>query len=196
MNVCRICIFACGKFAQQDVDFRRLEPYNRHVEIQINIDQLLDFESKEGPIPARVLGKFVVGDDVGTYLVLRHVFEADRRDQLKTKLPCGRNAPVTGNNAVMTINEDRVPETKMPDAFSNLPDLFRRMCPRIIRPVFERTRGLMNYLEIFHWGSISFATEPRDKATRLRNIPKTIPVPMDSRRINWLERDQVGFYPS
>lgn len=66
-----LIVYAASCVLEDPVNFGDFESGNRGIEFgAIKRDQMLQFDRKDVQVPVRVLGEFIVGDDVGTNLVL------------------------------------------------------------------------------------------------------------------------------
>ena len=101
-----------------------LETGDGDVDVEFELQEALELDGEQLPVPARVFGKLVVGDDVGADLGGREVREADRRHLLDAEPYRRFDAAVAGDDAAVTIDQHRVGKPKPLDAVRDLADLF------------------------------------------------------------------------
>ena len=94
--------------------------------------QGLDLHTQKFFIPARVHCHAVVGDDVGLLLGFRKVVGKDTRHLRNAFLLGGKNTTVTGNNAIVTVDDDRIDKAELTERGAELVDLLRRMGTGIV----------------------------------------------------------------
>jgi hypothetical protein len=73
--------------ADQDVDLGGLETRNGHIKIEIDAGQVLQLDGEDVPIPPRLLGELVVGEDVGALLVFAARAGAPARSRARVAWP-------------------------------------------------------------------------------------------------------------
>ncbi len=86
---------------------------------------MLELDCQNLTVPSGLLGKPVVGQDVGAFLVLAQVIEPDYRYSIQAKLLCGFDPPVASDDGSAAVNDNRAVEAERSDAGRNLGDLLR-----------------------------------------------------------------------
>jgi hypothetical protein len=117
--------------SQQFIDLSDIEP--GHAEIKVLLFELQQFQGKHFVIPSGIERKFVVRDDVCALLRLGQVIQNDDRRLFELQLARCKKAAVSGDNACLTIDQNRVRESEFSDARGNLRNLRVRVCPRVPR---------------------------------------------------------------
>jgi hypothetical protein len=107
-------------------------------EVKAELLQVAEFETQHLLVPARVLGEFVVGNDVGLTLGFGEVSKLNRRDLVHSELASGQNATVSGYNSLFSVDQNRVCEPEFPDTGGDLSDLSVGMGARVARVGDER----------------------------------------------------------
>ena len=86
------------------------------VKINIKLTKIRQLELQHFFIPPTAdFGEAVVGEDVGSALRVGEVAEADAGDGLEGEGLSGEDATVTGDDAVVLVDEDGVVEAELPD---------------------------------------------------------------------------------
>jgi hypothetical protein len=122
------CIRAIAK---NDVDFAAFESCQFQVELKI--DETLEFNRKDIFVPARLSSKFVVRNDVRTLLGYAEMSDADNWDGRPPESFGTFNAPMSRKNLAGFIDQDRIRESKVLDRTLNLFDLAGRMDAGVVR---------------------------------------------------------------
>ncbi len=73
---------------------------------------MLEFDCQNLTVPSRLLGKPVVGQDVGAFLVLAQVIEPDYRYSVQAKLLCGFDTPVASDDGSVAVDNNRAVEAE------------------------------------------------------------------------------------
>ena len=94
--------------------------------------QRLNLHTQKFFIPACVHCHAVVGDNVGLLLGFRKVVGKDARHLRDAFLLGGKNTTVTGNNAIVTVDDDRIDKTELTERGAEFVDLLRRMGTGVI----------------------------------------------------------------
>ena len=89
-------------------------------EIEAEILQRLELSLEEFEVPAGIERQLVVGDDVGLLLGLAQAGEFDHRHLRQAELPGCEQPAVSGDDAIVAVDEDRVGETEGANGGSNL----------------------------------------------------------------------------
>ena len=133
---CRI-IWAAGiasrflGFLQTEIDIGGLEAGQLNLEVEI--DQRLELDGENFPIPPRLLSQAIVREDVRTLRRLGEVGELHGRHHLKTEQFCGGDPSVSGDDPALSVDQDRITEAELLNAPGNLPDLFAGVSSCITR---------------------------------------------------------------
>jgi len=110
------------QLANQKIDLWQFKSRERDVEVEIE-RQLLEFQRKQLRVPAGVLRKLVVRDHVGANLGRREVADPHRRDVGHSKAYGGERGAVTGDDPVLSVQQDWPDEPEFPDTPPELLDL-------------------------------------------------------------------------
>ena len=94
--------------------------------------QRLDFHPEELFIPTCVHRHAVIGEDVGFFLRLGQVIHKDTGHLGDAFLLGGKQTTVTGDDAIVTVDDDRVDKAEFPQRRAELHDLLRRVRPSIV----------------------------------------------------------------
>ena len=123
-----LCLF------EDQVDLRHLEPGDGDVEVEVfELQQIIEFDCQCWLVPAGIFSQFVVGDDVGPDLFFGHLIEANRRHFGNAKQLRRLYSPMSGDDAILSINQHWIRKSEDPNAFSNLPNLMLRVRSGIVR---------------------------------------------------------------
>ena len=125
-------------FADQQIDFGGLETGDGQIEIEVELRQILQFECEELAVPTSVLGQFVVGRTYARFSV-----SLMRSSRIVGTLSMPRSftaltPAVSRYHSAFGIDQNRIGETKLADAVSDLPNLPRRVGSRVPRIELER----------------------------------------------------------
>ena len=85
------------------------------------------FKCQQVSIPTSVLGKLVVGQNIGPFLRGIEMRQRDDRNMGQSKLLRCQNTAMPGNDAILAINQYRVVEAKLPDGPGDPRDLRLRV---------------------------------------------------------------------
>src|SRR5215207_3235143 len=107
---------------EQDIDLGKREAGELKIELHVN--EGLQLDRQDIPIPAGVLRKLVVSDHIRPPLGVIEVRQPERRDAFDAKELRCLDPAMTGNDLVLIADEDRIRETEALDASGNLLDLF------------------------------------------------------------------------
>ena len=90
-------------------------PFRQAGEERVEVRRLqrLDLHTQEFLVPACVHRHTVVGNDVGFLLGFGEVVGKDARHLRDAFLLGGKNTTVTGNNAIVTVDDDGIDEAKL-----------------------------------------------------------------------------------
>ena len=100
--------------------------------VKVRCLQGLDLHTQKFFIPARVHRHAVVGNDVGFLLGFCEVVGKDARHLGDAFLLGGKNTTVTGNNAIVTVDDNGIDEAELTERGAELIDLFRAVCPGVV----------------------------------------------------------------
>jgi len=94
--------------------------------------QRLDLHTQKLFVPACVHRHAVVGNDVGLLLGFGEVVGKDARHLGDAFLLGSKNTTVTGNNAIVTVDDDGIDKAELSKRGAELIDLLRAVCPGVI----------------------------------------------------------------
>ena len=115
--------------AEERVDLARLEA--EIAQLHAEIPQIAEFQRQKIPVPARLFGQPVVGEDVGPLLCLRQMSQFDHRNRGQPQ-HLGRHHPaMTGDDAILAIDQHRIGKAKLPDRAGDQRHLRRAVGPGI-----------------------------------------------------------------
>ena len=155
-----------------------LETGDGDVDGEFELQEALELDGEQLPVPARVFGKLVVGDDVGADLGGREVREADRRHLLDAEPYRRFDAAVAGDDAAVTIDQHRVGKPKPLDAVRDLADLFFfGVGPGVGDPGLERGGVLVADLEAVHGAWLRCCGAGQTKSAAPDVVPKATLAP-------------------
>ena len=97
------------------------------VDVEIEVDQGLELDRQDLPIPPGVLGKFVVGQDIGPALGGAQVRQTKSGHLGAAQELGGLDPPVAGYDLVLVRDQDWVREAEPLDALGDLPQLLLRV---------------------------------------------------------------------
>src|SRR5262249_44393007 len=95
---------------QAKVDLGGLEA--RQLDLEVEIDQRLQLDRQNLPVPAGLLGKPVIGKDVSPLFWLGQVGERHGRHDADAEELCRRDPSVSGDDLALIIDQDRIAEAK------------------------------------------------------------------------------------
>ena len=110
---------------QQFVDIAKVEPGQPDVVPAVH--QLAQIQRQHLVVPSGVQRQFVVGDDVGAFLRVAQVPQAQAWHVGPSQLPRGQHAPVAGDDAALAIDQHRIGKAELLDAGRDLSHLSIRM---------------------------------------------------------------------
>ena len=116
------------------------------------------------PIPARIFGDLVVGQEQCALLSLAQPFENDHRHLAEAEKIRGRKATVPQQDRVVLIDYERDHEAEGENAIGDLADLLLRMRPRVTWIGFERMGR--NPLDLMHNELLSRSGRDAQSASR------------------------------
>jgi HEAT repeats/Armadillo/beta-catenin-like repeat len=91
------------------------------------VDQLAQLNRQHFAIPTGLFGDLIVGDHIGPLLSLAEMVETDDRHVGHTLQARGLKTPMASKDHVAFVDDQRVQESKLPDAGGDLADLLSRM---------------------------------------------------------------------
>ncbi len=105
------------------------------VERGLDLQQMLRLDGQDLAVPAGILGKLVVGQDVGPSLGLAQMLEAHRWHVLQPQELCRFDPAVTGDDPVLAVDQHRIVEPELIDAVGDLAELTARVraCVALMR---------------------------------------------------------------
>ena len=125
----------------QLVDLGDREAGDADVEADVGLHQLLQLERQQLFVPAGVEGELVVGQHIGPLLGRRHVVDPQARHGRHPKFSRGLDPAVAGEDAIVSIDQDRIGEAEAADAVGDLSDLLARMDAGVARPGTQLIEG-------------------------------------------------------
>ena len=117
--------------------------------------QRLDFYTQEFFIPARVQRHTVIGNDVGFLLGFGEVVGKDAWHLVDTFLPGGKNTTVTGNYAIVTVDDNGIDEAELTQRGSELVDLLWTVSSGVVDIRYQLRNG-----DELHLGRCFHQTSP------------------------------------
>ena len=99
--------------------------------------QRFDLHPQEFLIPSGIHRHAVVGDDIRFLLRLCQMVGEYAGDLLDALLLCSKDTTVTGDNAVVTVDDNRIDKSELPQGGAQLVDLLRRVGPGVIRVRYQ-----------------------------------------------------------
>ena len=117
-----------------EIDFGHREASRLKGKVEVDCCEVPKPLSKETVVPGGKLGQAIICNGVGGGLLGGEVLRPDHRDLLASQVLHGQHAPVTSQNAVVAIDQDRVVE---PEALNTPGDL-----PNLPSPVYPRISGV------------------------------------------------------
>ena len=114
------------------------------LDIETEVDQRLQLDGQDFPVPPCLLSELVVGEDVSPLIGLAEMRQPYGRHLPHAEQLGGGHPAVARNDLSLVVNENRVAEAELQDAVRDLPDLLPRVCPRVpqIRPERFDRKGL------------------------------------------------------
>ena len=103
----------------------------RQFQGEASILQLGQFQRQQFAVPASTLGQFVLGQDECALLRAGQVRQFDHWQLSHLQLACRKNPAMAGDDATVTIDQDRAVEAELPDAGCDLRDLLIAVRARI-----------------------------------------------------------------
>lgn len=88
-------------FQQNRINLRNLKTSDSDFEVRIQGEQMLQFNSEDGIVPAGLLSQVVVSNDVCTNLIFGEIFEADGWERSHAEEPACFDSPMTCDNSVV-----------------------------------------------------------------------------------------------
>ena len=100
--------------------------------IEIHALQSFDFNSQEFLVPACILGKSVVRNDVGFFLCFGKVIHKHAGNFLNAFFLGSHHSAVSGNDAIVTVDDNGIHKAELTQGGTQLCDLLRGVGSRII----------------------------------------------------------------
>ena len=106
-----------------EIDHRHFEASHRHIKVDNDVHQMLQLDREDVVVPACQRGELVVRQDVGAYLIVAEMLDAESRN-LRHAQPLGRGEPsVASDNHAILVDQDRVDEAERLEAVADQFDL-------------------------------------------------------------------------
>ena len=122
-------VFPLRRFGSLDekIDLGHLKSGRRHIELDGDLDQMLQFDRENIGIPAGSRRQLIVSQDVRAFLVVAEMLDADSRNLSHAdSLGCGDPSMASDNHAVL-VNQDRIDEAERLQAVGDQFDLALRV---------------------------------------------------------------------
>jgi hypothetical protein len=103
------------------------------LDVELDVDEALQLDRQQIPVPAGIERELIVGQYVGTSLRRIEVGEAHGGDAFQAQQPGGLDPAVTRDDLAIPSDQHRVGKTKPANTLGNLPDLLPGMGPGITR---------------------------------------------------------------
>jgi hypothetical protein len=116
---------ALARLIEHKVDFSGREA--SEVNVEIDVDEALQLDRQQLPVPSGVEGELVVGQHIGAPLSRAQMSQAHRRDAVQAEQLCGLDPAVAGNDLAVLSDQNWIGEAEPPDAVGDLPDLLLGM---------------------------------------------------------------------
>src|SRR6516164_7624350 len=110
---------------QDELDVTHVEA--SQLDVEVKIDQTLQFNGENFPVPTGFFGEPVISDDVSALVRRREMTEPQGRHLGQPEELCCLDPAMTGNNHVRIIHKHRIVEAESLDAVCDLSDLFTRV---------------------------------------------------------------------
>ena len=110
-----------ARLLEDEVDLRHLEP--GQFDIDVELDQPLQLNRQQLPVPSGLLGKLVVGQHIGALIGIAQVRQPARRHRVDAKELGRFHAAVAGDDLLRIVHQDRVAEAELLDALCDLANL-------------------------------------------------------------------------
>ena len=123
--------------------------------VKVRCLQRLNFHTQEFFVPARVHRHTVVRNNVGFLLRFGEVVGKNARHLIDAFLLGSKNTTVTGNDAIVTVDDNGIDEAELSQRRAELVDLLRRMGTGIVHIGNEFADG-----DEFHFGGRFHQTSP------------------------------------
>ena len=107
---------------ERQVDLGQREAGNGDIELKIN--QSLQFECQQPLIPAGIQRELVVGQDIGPPLLRRQMRQPQHRHLRHADLPGRQHPPVARDDLVIVADKHRIGKAEAADAVGDLGHLF------------------------------------------------------------------------
>ena len=137
-GLCIAAAFGIGRIrigvpglVEHEIDFSKAEP--GQLDIELKVDEPLQLDRQNLPVPAGVERQLVVSDDVSAPLSVREMRQFDCRHGLPAQRAGGLHPAMAGNDLAVLGDQHRVGESKPADRRRYLLELLLRMGPRIAR---------------------------------------------------------------
>jgi hypothetical protein len=118
----------CG--ADDQIDLGHLEASDRHIDVGKG-DEMLKLDLQHLFIPAGVLCKPVIRNNIGPNLIWSQVFEADGRHLCHPEKLCRLHSSVACNDRSGSINQDGINEAESLNTIPQFPNLRLSVSPGV-----------------------------------------------------------------
>src|SRR5450756_1976232 len=116
----------CG-FLQNEINFPYLEAGDGNIKVKIERAQMLQLDREDGMVPAGFFCQLVIGQNVGSNLILRQTIQAYGGNFPDGQEFCRLDATVACNDHSRAIYKNRIGEAEGTDAVRDLTNLALRM---------------------------------------------------------------------
>ena len=106
---------------------RHLKAGDRHVEVDDDLGQVLQFDREDLGVPAGSRGELVVGQDIGALLVVAEMLDAESRNLSHAEIPPAAHPSVAGDDHAVLVDQNRIDEAERLQAVGDQLDLALRV---------------------------------------------------------------------
>lgn len=123
--VCRVPagVRILERLGDEDIDLRRLEAGDGNVQIDVELGQIMQLKAQQPLVPAGVLRKLVVGNDIGADFPPRSYRRAGPSGRGRGRSAGRGQAAVACDHAVVLVDQDWIGKAEPADGLGDLLDL-------------------------------------------------------------------------
>ena len=103
--------------AQNQIDFPHLEAGDGNVKVKVKRSQMLQLDGKNRIVPSSFFRQLVIGQNVGSDLMVGQIVQAYGRNLLDRQEFRGLDATMAGDNHPRSIDKDRIGEAEGADTY-------------------------------------------------------------------------------